>query len=256
MSASPHESLAIRIHQLRYRWPGRPEPVIAIDRWEVERGQQVFLHGPSGSGKSTLLNLLAGVLLAESGELEVLDHVLADMSARARDRFRARHVGFVFQQFNLIPYLTAGENIRLAARFARTPAERVTRDVLVELLQQLALPAEVLDRRTGELSVGQQQRIAVARALVNRPEVILADEPTSALDQDARYAFIDVLLRSVRASGAAVVFVSHDRSLAQHFQRHVSLSSLNRAMGADGWPDGQAERRFGDSGPLQRETLT
>lgn len=219
---------AIQIQRLKHIWPGQTHPVIDIANWEVERGEQLFLYGPSGSGKSTLLNLLAGVLVASEGGLRVLGQSLKDMGARARDRFRARHIGFIFQQFNLIPYLSTADNIRLAARFAGTPDTECRRDRLAELMERLKLPVVLLDRSTGTLSIGQQQRVAVARTLINRPELILADEPTSALDQDARYAFLDVLLGTAQENDATVIFVSHDRTLAPHFQRRVSLESINR----------------------------
>lgn len=201
--------------------------VLHIAQWQVARGERIFLRGASGSGKSTLLSLLCGMLKPTGGELRVLDCDLAGMSGYARDRFRARHMGVVFQQFNLIPWLSVRDNIRLAAHFAGETASLRTH--LAELAEQLNLAGALLDRKAAELSIGQQQRVAVMRALINRPEILLVDEPTSALDQDNRDAFIDVLMTTLDSCGATLLFVSHDQTLAGHFPLQLSMAELNLA---------------------------
>lgn len=202
--------------------------ILQIPEWRVHTGSRVFLRGSSGSGKSTLLNLLCGMLTPSSGTLLVLERDLAQMSGHVRDRFRARHMGVVFQQFNLIPWLSVRDNIFLAAQFAST-ARAATEAHLMELAERLKLADALLNRNASELSVGQQQRVAVMRALINRPEIVLVDEPTSALDQDNRDAFISLLLSILEDCGATLVFVSHDQTLAHHFTQQVAMSDLNRA---------------------------
>jgi len=203
------------------------EPLLQIPDWQVPLGARIFLRGASGSGKSTLLNLLCGLLLPSSGDLMVLGQNLTRMSGHARDRFRARHMGVVFQQFNLIPWLSVRDNVRLAVYFAGGRKELEQR--LSELAAQLNLASALLEQKAGTLSIGQQQRVAVMRALINRPEILLVDEPTSALDQDNRDAFIQLLLQTVTACGATLLFVSHDQTLAPHFSLHMQLAELNRA---------------------------
>lgn len=216
---------AIALKQLEFRWAGQAEPLLTIERLEIARGERVFLYGPSGSGKTSLLNLLAGVHLPSSGSVELLGQNLGALSARQRDKFRARHIGVVFQQFNLIPYLSLLDNVLLAAHFAgldRTEAELRAR----QLLTALGLERELIERPARQLSVGQQQRVAVARALIAKPEILLADEPSSALDSDSRDAFIELLLDNARLTGCTVIFVSHDRSLQPHFSRSLDIREL------------------------------
>ena len=184
---------AISINNLKYIWPGATTPTLDVPEFEVARGESVFLRGASGSGKSTLLSLMSGILAASSGSVKVLDVELAELSVRKRDRFRAEHIGIVFQQFNLIPFLTVGGNLRLAARFARQ-ANQETEEQARSLVQALQLHPDLLEQRADRLSVGQQQRVAIARAFINKPDLILADEPTSALDADARDHFVRLLL--------------------------------------------------------------
>jgi putative ABC transport system ATP-binding protein len=222
---------AIELKGLRFGW--RPnEPVLDLPRLAIDRGERLFLHGPSGSGKSTLLGLVGGVLTPEQGAVRLLGTDLGSLGAAGRDAFRADHVGFVFQLFNLLPYLSVLDNVQLPARFSRTRAQRAG-DARVEarrLLGELGLgDAGLLARPASALSVGQQQRVAVARALFGRPEILVADEPTSALDADARDAFIDLLIRECAQSGTTVLFVSHDVRLASHFDRAVALAALNHA---------------------------
>jgi len=218
---------AIDISDLEFAYDRRAGSVLAVERWTVPRGSSTFLRGPSGSGKSTLLHLVCGLLTPSSGRLHVCGQDLERLRGHARDRFRARHIGVVFQQFNLLPYLTVLDNLRLAERFGRAT------DALdpAELLSRLDLPAGVLERQAGSLSVGQQQRVAIARALVNRPELLIADEPTSALDSDARDSFIDLMLELAGEGRATVLFVSHDASLARHFDQAADLPSLNSVSG-------------------------
>lgn len=222
--------MAVSIQQLRFAYPSdTAKTVLDIPEWSVAQGESVFLHGPSGTGKSTLLNLLAGILQCREGTLEVLGHSLHAMSGRQRDRFRARHIGFVFQQFNLIPYLNVLDNVLLASYFADRASGR--EDALT-LLQELQLDAELCRKKASELSVGQQQRVAIARALISKPEMLIVDEPTSALDTDNRDIFMQLLLELVQRHQMTLLFVSHDRSLDRGFHRSVSLQEFNQAAHA------------------------
>lgn len=219
--------MAVSVRDLRFSYD-KTSPVLDIPEWSLQGAERVFLHGPSGTGKSTLLNLLAGIHTPVTGTIEVLGQPLAKLSAHRRDKWRARHVGIVFQQFNLIPYLNALDNVRLAAYFAKT--HKVHKRAL-ELLSALGIPANQHDLRADQLSIGQQQRVAIARALINQPELLLVDEPTSALDAQNRDAFITLLLEQAEKHHTALIFVSHDLSLATHFARVDSLASINRAGG-------------------------
>ncbi len=198
----------------------------------ISATERVFVHGPSGSGKSSLLNLLAGVVVPRRGSLRVLGTELPRLVGAARDAFRADHFGIVFQMFNLIPYLSVVENVALPCRFSRRRRRHVDErgGVVREaqrLLAHLDLAAEArAGRAVTRLSVGQQQRVAAARALIGRPDIVLADEPTSALDADRREAFLQLLFRECQSEGATLLFVSHDRSLEKLFDRTLALADL------------------------------
>jgi len=231
MTAEP--TPAIQLQQLRYAWPQQPA-LLDIPTFVVQRGERVFLHGPSGSGKSTLLGLLGGVLQAESGSVSVLGQNFTALSAAQRDHYRAAHIGFIFQQFNLLPYLPVIDNVLLPLRFSGDRRLRVGRQdaALVaeaqRLLSALGLSGSgLLQSSVTTLSHGQQQRVAAARALIGRPGLLIADEPTSALDADAREAFLQLLMNECRVAGTTLVFVSHDRALGALFDRQVSLQQLN-----------------------------
>lgn len=225
----------LRIDGLRFAWPGGA-PLIDIEAFAITAGERVFLHGPSGSGKSTLLNLVAGTLVPQAGRIEVAGEAVTGAGERVRDRLRADHVGFVFQQFNLLPYLSVVDNVVLPCRFSRRRRERaLARDGSLEaaakrLLAALGLGDAALQARAATgLSVGQQQRVAAARALIGAPELVMADEPTSALDVDAREGFLRLLFGECAHAGSALVFVSHDHTLRPLFDRHQDLRQLNRA---------------------------
>lgn len=203
-------------------------PVLDIHHWSVGAGEQVFVHGPSGAGKSTLLNLLAGILLPSAGTIEILGNPLHTLSGSQRDKWRARHIGVVFQQFNLIPYLSGLNNIKLAAHFAKTTN---TSTRASELLTALGLESRIHDQPASMLSIGQQQRVAIARALINQPELLIVDEPTSALDQQNRDAFMSLLLSQVKLHDTTLIFVSHDLGLADRFSRVEALPEINQAGG-------------------------
>ncbi len=226
---------AVELRDVGFAWPGGP-PLLAIDRFDVAPGERVFVSGPSGCGKSTLLALIGGVLLPSRGTVQVLGESLGEMRAARRDALRVDRIGFIFQMFNLLPYLSVRDNVALPCQFSARRRDRAlseATDVRTEagrLLGQLGLndPA-LLDRRVTQLSIGQQQRVAAARALIGRPELLIADEPTSSLDADARADFLDLLMAECRSAGSAIVFVSHDRSLASRFDRQVDLPALNQA---------------------------
>jgi putative ABC transport system ATP-binding protein len=223
-------SALIEVRDLRFGWSAARTD-IDIEALDVERGARVFVQGASGSGKSTLLSLLAGVNVPRSGTVRVLGNDLATLSSGRRDRFRAEHIGFVFQQFNLLPYLNAIDNVVLGLRFSRERAARVANPGAAArtLLQRLGLGAVEIESLAAALSVGQQQRVAAARALIGAPELLIADEPTSALDADTRDQFVQLLLSASGEAGSAVLFVSHDASLRPHFDSAWHLHTLNRA---------------------------
>ena len=231
---STSASALIEIDALGFAWPEQAE-LLDIPRFRLEAGERLFLKGPSGSGKTTLLGLLGGVQVAQRGRVSLLGHDLGRLSAGARDRLRVEHSGYIFQQFNLLPFLAVRDNVELPCRFSARRAARATARhgsvaaAASELLERLGLGRALHGRRADQLSIGQQQRVAAARALIGQPELVIADEPTSALDHDAREAFLQLLFAECRAAGASLLFVSHDRSLAPLFDRELALGQLNRA---------------------------
>jgi putative ABC transport system ATP-binding protein len=231
LTPPPPAAVALQVQGLRYRWPGAAADTLQIDSLALATGEHVFLRGPSGCGKSTLLSLCAGVLLPGRGTVALLGRDWAGFSASGRDRHRADHLGYVFQQFNLLPYLSVLDNVRLPLRFSAARARRAAPDAAEQLLARTGLPRPLWTQRADRLSVGQQQRVAAARALIGAPGVVIADEPTSALDEDLREAFMALLLDSCRAAGSALLFVSHDARLAQRFDRLVDLPAINLALG-------------------------
>jgi len=235
VTAAGRPGAAIAIDALQFAYGTGPR-VLDIPSLVIERGSRVFLHGPSGCGKTTLLGILAGVLHATTGTVRVLDRDLNTMSGGQRDAFRAEHVGYVFQQFNLIPYLSAYDNIALPCRLdARRRARlgNVSMDAAIhDVAAQLDITALLYQSAT-VLSVGQQQRVAAARALLASPELVICDEPTSSLDTDRREAFLALLASSVSRANATLLFVSHDASLGDRFDVQLSLPVLNRAARLD-----------------------
>ncbi len=224
-------SSAIDIQGLRFAYKGGP-PVLDIPELQLQREARTFLYGPSGSGKTTLLGVMAGVLKADAGEVKVLGQDLSAMSGAKRDAFRAEHIGYVFQMFNLIPYLSVLDNIILPVRMNAGRRARLKGEGIEDTARALAAHLHIdhaLGKRVTELSVGQQQRVAACRALMGSPELIIADEPTSSLDYDRREAFLKLLFQQCERVGSTLVFVSHDRSLMDLFPQKLSLPDLNRA---------------------------
>jgi putative ABC transport system ATP-binding protein len=225
---------AVAVRDLRFAYVAGRE-VIDIPSLEFAMGETVFLHGPSGSGKTTLLGLIAGVLTPDAGHLTLLGTDLTTLARGARDRFRAAHLGYVFQMFNLIPYLSVRENITLPCRLSADRRARVAdAEAAARTLAERLEISALLDARVTALSVGQQQRVAVARALIGAPELIVCDEPTSALDADRRDRFLELLFANVEEAGSTLLFVSHDLSLAGRFDRTLALRELNRAATTGG----------------------
>ena len=218
-------TLAIQLANLQFSWPGKA-PLLSIDSWQLNAGERCFIYGRSGSGKSTLLNLIAGILLPQEGSVSIHGTDLATLSARQRDQFRAQNMGVIFQQFNLLPYLSVADNIQLSQHFSKRGHNETG---VVELLASLELPQNILQKPARELSVGQQQRVAVARALIHQPKLIIADEPTSALDEKTRNKFMELLTQRCQLTHCSLVFVSHEKTLAHHFDQQLDLHTLNQA---------------------------
>jgi len=225
----------IELADLGFAWPGQAE-LLDIPRFQLAHGESLFLKGPSGSGKTTLLGLLGGVQTPGRGSIRLLGQELTALSSGARDHFRVDHTGYIFQQFNLLPFLSVRANVELPCHFSTLRRQRAKQrhgsveQAATQLLAHLGLhDKQLLARRADTLSIGQQQRVAAARALIGQPELVIADEPTSALDADAREVFIQLLFSECREAGASLLFVSHDQSLAPLFDRSLSLAELNRA---------------------------
>ncbi len=224
--------MAIELSNVRFGYQGAAnKPILNIPSWSLASGERAFIHGPSGQGKSTLLSLLSGLLTANEGHVSVLGQRLDKMTSRQRDKFRADNIGYVFQQFNLIPYLDAIDNIRLASQFSQGKKHPQLVDEIKALLTSLSIPATDWQSPTRNLSIGQQQRVAIARALINKPQILIADEPTSSLDQANRDAFMTLLMSIVSDNNMTLLFVSHDMSLAGYFSRVEALSDINISTG-------------------------
>jgi putative ABC transport system ATP-binding protein len=222
----------VRLSGVAFAWPGRQAFSLAVRDFALPARERILLIGPSGSGKSTFLSLICGILTPQAGRIEILGQDIAGMRAAARDAFRAEHFGIVFQMFNLLPYGSVIDNVLLPLSFAPGRRRRATAKTSAEaeamrLLARLGLDAAALGGRSAaNLSVGQQQRVAAARALIGRPEIVVADEPTSALDRDRQDAFLDLLFAEVAAAGATLIMVSHDQSLAPRFDRVLRLADI------------------------------
>jgi putative ABC transport system ATP-binding protein len=246
MTTNNADPRAVHLQGVRFSYtPGRS--ILSIDELSIPLGQRVFLQGPSGSGKTTLLSLISGILLPQEGTVAVLGQELTRISASARDRLRGSQIGYIFQGFNLIPYLTVAENIALPCNLH---PERRKRIVAASVAGEVARLARRLDIHTHlgtpvtQLSTGQQQRVAIARAIIGSPQLVIADEPTSSLDTDRRDAFLALLTEVVSEAKArdnvpmTLLFVSHDRSLATHFDDIQSLAEINldaRTAEATAW---------------------
>jgi len=220
---------------LRFAWPRSQSDCLDIESLAIMPGEKVFIHGPSGCGKSTLLSLMAGVLSPRQGQVSLCGKDWQSLPVAARDRHRVDHVGYIFQQFNLLPYLSVIDNVLLPCRFSRSrhdaavTASGAMQDAAAALLLGMGLARELWHRDARALSVGQQQRVATARALIGSPAVVIADEPTSALDEALRETFLDLLMQACAQAGSALVLVSHDHRIAARFDRKLSLPEINRA---------------------------
>ncbi|MBC3919313.1 ABC transporter ATP-binding protein [Undibacterium sp. CY18W] len=223
---------ALCFSDVLFHWQARQPPCLHIADLRINRGESVFLYGPSGSGKSTLLSLAGGIITPQRGQITVLGTDLGALSGAARDRFRVDHAGFIFQQFNLIPYLSMLDNVLLPCRLSPRRRQRASEAhgnphaAAAALLHTLGLDAGLHQRTVTGLSIGQQQRVAAARALIGQPEIIIADEPTSALDADRQKDFIALILQQCASHGSSLLFVSHDHRLASHFTRELDLQSI------------------------------
>lgn len=226
------QASVVELSQVTYTWSGNDTPTLDIDSLSITRGEHLFIKGPSGCGKSTLLGLLTGINTPTTGSVAVLGEDLSTMSGSQRDKFRANNIGYIFQQFNLLPYLSVIENVTLPCQFSSKRKQQVAGEInvkAIELLEKLHLPKELLNKPVTELSIGQQQRVAAARALIGSPDIVIADEPTSSLDYDNRTAFIELLLEQVNQANSTLLFVSHDPTLEPLFSRTINLQQLNRA---------------------------
>lgn len=231
-SSSADIAELVYLQDVKFRWKPKLPLVLDIPILSIPTGASVFIKGSSGSGKTTLLNLIAGVIVPESGNIKVEGTGLSSLPGAQRDRFRADHIGFIFQMFNLIPYLSVLENVTLALTFSRERRKRLegsAEDEARRILTRLGLDEALIRRSVTELSIGQQQRVAAARAIIGRPPLLIADEPTSALDADTRELFINLLFEECERANMTLLFVSHDGGLEHLFDRSVALKTLNRA---------------------------
>jgi len=221
----------LALNDVRFHWPGRDGFSLSVDSFRLDFGEKLFLKGPSGSGKSTLLSLICGIVLPDSGSVCIDGTDIAKLGASQADRLRADKLGIIFQQFNLLPYGSMLQNVLLPLQFSSARRERASangtpEDEAQRLLQRLGLSPDQHARGVTRLSIGQQQRVAVARAIIGSPRLIIADEPTSALDADNRNEFLKLLFEEVTRVNAGLILVSHDQSLASGFDRRMDISDI------------------------------
>lgn len=207
-----------------YKSPdGQLSQVINIPSFELAASAEAALIGRSGTGKSTFLNIICGILKPDAGEVQIKGTSITSLKESSKDRFRAKHIGYIFQTFNLLQNFTALENILIGMRFAG----KVDRQKAEEILTKVGL-ADRMNYKPPQLSTGQQQRVAVARALVNQPDLVIADEPTGNLDPEHAAIAIDLIRELCREKKASLLVVSHDKELISTFKRVDDLSEVNK----------------------------
>ena len=221
----------LALNDVRFHWPGDDGFSLAIDAFALGYGEKLFMRGPSGSGKSTLLSLICGIVRPDSGNIVIDGTDIAQLSPGRADRLRADKLGIIFQQFNLLPYGSMLQNVLLPLQFSSTRRERATTGGTAvsearRLLERLGLQPALHDRGVTRLSIGQQQRVAVARAMIGNPRLIIADEPTSALDADNRDEFLKLLFEEAERASASLILVSHDPALAASFDRQKDIDEI------------------------------
>lgn len=221
------------MQDVAFQWNDDTQFRLQIADFAVEQGETVLILGDSGAGKSTLLSLICGVVAPNSGVVSIAGVDVAKLNDAQRDSFRAEHIGVIFQQFNLLPFGTVLDNIRLPLKFSAKRKQRAqtSPDDATQLCQALGLPLDILKQRASKLSVGQQQRVAVARALIGQPPLVIADEPTSALDSSNQSAFLKLLFNQIKNCQTTLIMVSHDTQLARYFDRTVKLDDVAHRAG-------------------------
>ena len=218
----------IRLDSLRFYWSRVADFKIYIPKLEIGRGEKVLLLGESGSGKTTLLSLICGFLSPISGDIFLNEQKLNDLKANKKDQFRSDNIGIIFQQFNLLPYANVIDNITLPLYFSKKRDSRVTnhREAALNICRSLQLSESTIAMQANKLSVGQQQRVAVARALIGNPSLIIADEPTSSLDASTQKKFLDLMFRQIEEHKSTLLMVSHDSSISNYFDRTINIKDI------------------------------
>jgi putative ABC transport system ATP-binding protein len=230
---------AASLSGVSFFYKGSDKPVIKDLSFVLPAGEKLFITGPSGSGKSTLLGLVAGILTPSEGEISIAGKNLKELSGPGRDRLRGDSIGYIFQEFNLVPYLSPVENVLLPLRFSKGRRERVLRDYKTvreaaeDLLGKLSIPKSDIQRSASKLSAGQRQRVAAARALIGNPSLLIADEPTSALDAEIGLVFLRLLFKECEERGSSLLFVSHDKSLSAEFARELELRGAEAGLSSE-----------------------
>jgi putative ABC transport system ATP-binding protein len=236
------DDYAVSLMDVRFGYSSKSN-IMHIKKMHIASGGRVFLYGPSGSGKTTLLALISGILVPQQGSVRVCGQEFTGLSAPKRDTFRGSEIGYIFQGFNLIPYLTVAENIALPCELHRQRRARITGCTLQQEVERLAHRLDIahhLKVSVTKLSAGQQQRVAIARAIIGSPALIIADEPTSSLDIDRKDAFLELLTEAMNETSGrehkkmTMIFVSHDRSIEKHFDESLSLLTLTGETTLDG----------------------
>jgi|TARA_Y100000996_G_C22547543_1_gene652409 putative ABC transport system ATP-binding protein len=218
----------IKIESLNFYWSKKSNFKIFVPSLEIKKGEKVLLLGESGSGKTTLLSLICGFLNPLSGSISINGNTINKLSSKTKDEYRADNIGIIFQQFNLLPYANVVDNVLLPLYFSQARSKNIVnkRAAALELFKQLRLPDDIAQYRASNLSVGQQQRVAVARALIGNPSLIIADEPTSSLDTNAQQLFLDLMFKQISENNSTLLMVSHDKSLSNRFDRQININEI------------------------------
>ena len=217
----------ISVENLNYSLGNNTKFSLKINKFVLKKSDSFLIYGDSGAGKSTFLNLLSGTLRPQEGAINILGKNIVDSSSAVKDKIRGDHFGIVFQTFNLLPYITVKNNILLGKAYSNRKQLLSSNDEVKILMDKLSLNyKDFVDRKAYELSIGQQQRVAVARALIGKPEIIIADEPTSALDQDNQKEFINLLFKSLDENEQGLIMVSHDKKLSNKFKIVKNITEI------------------------------